>query len=128
MKQQEYNQNQMGWTLVELMITVAIVGIIGAIAVPSYMEHIRESRRTDARTELMQLKMEQEAYRLENNSYASAAQLGVAPTEFYTFSVSNVSATTYTLVATAKGAQLKDTACTTINLDQSMNKTPTECW
>ncbi len=128
MKQQEYNQTQQGWTLVELMITVAIVGIIGAIAVPSYMEHIRESRRMDAKNELMQLKMEQEAYRLENNSYASAAQLGVAATEFYTFTVNNVSATTYTLVATAKGTQVKDTGCTTINLDQSMNKIPAECW
>lgn len=128
MKQQKYNQKQQGWTLVELMITVAIVGIIGAIAVPSYMEHIRESRRMDAKNELMQLKMQQEAYRLENNSYASAAELGVAATEFYTFTVNNVSATTYTLVATAKGAQVKDTGCTTINLDQSMNKTPATCW
>ncbi|NDW22989.1 type IV pilin protein [Alteromonas hispanica] len=117
-----------GWTLVELMITVAIVGIIGAIAVPSYVSYIQESRRQAAQNDLLQMKLRQESYRLDNNSYATSAQLGAPVSEHYTYSVSNISATSYTLTATAKGSQTKDTACKVITLDQSMTKTPSVCW
>lgn len=117
-----------GMSLIELMIAVAIAGIIATIAIPSYQSQIRDSRRQDGMKILLQLKIQQEDFRLTNNSYATTAQLAVPASDYYTFSVSNVSATTYTMTATAKGSQTSDTGCTVVNLDQSMNKTPTACW
>jgi len=117
-----------GVTLIELMIVIAIVGIIAAVAIPSYQSQLRDSRRQNGMKVLLQLKMQQEEFRLTNNSYATAAQLSLPANDFYTFTVSVVSATTYTLTATAKGSQISDTGCTMVSLDQSMNKSPEPCW
>lgn len=65
------NKNKkQGFTLIELMITVAILGILSAIAVPSYMEYVRESKRTEAKTELLRIAQLQESYYVQNLSYA----------------------------------------------------------
>jgi type IV pilus assembly protein PilE len=117
-----------GMTLIELMIAVAIIGIIASIAIPSYQTQILAARRGDGITQLLQLQMQQESYRLENNSYAISAQLGLPVSDYYTFTSSGVSATAYTLTATAKSSQTADTGCTALTLDQSMNKTPATCW
>lgn len=117
-----------GITLIELMISVAIVGIIAMIAIPSFQSQIIDSRRGDAITQLLQLQMQQESFRLENNSYATTAQLGLPTSDYYTFTVSGTSATTYTLSATAKGSQTVDSSCSPLTLDQSMNKSPASCW
>lgn len=115
-------------SLTELMITLAIVGIISAIAIPTYQDHMTSSRRSDGITTLLQLQLQQESYRLENSSYASSSDITLPTSDFYTYSISNVSATTYTLQAAAKGAQGSDTGCTTLTLDQSMTKSPSACW
>jgi type IV pilus assembly protein PilE len=117
-----------GMTLIELMIVVAIIGIIAAIAVPSYQNQIMSSRRGDGMTQLLKLQMQQESYRLENNSYATTAQLNLPVNDYYTFTSSAVTATAYTLTATAKSSQTADSDCTSINLDQSFNKSPVACW
>jgi type IV pilus assembly protein PilE len=72
------HRNQ-GFTLIELMITVAILGILAAIAYPSYTVHVQKSRRADAQVALMEIAQRQESYFLRNYSYAnSVAQLGYA--------------------------------------------------
>ncbi|XKG73326.1 type IV pilin protein [Pseudidiomarina marina] len=77
----------------------------------------------------MKLQMAQEEYRLRNSSYATIADLGfTSSSEFYTFSVSNIGAETYTLTATATGAQVSDTECATMSINQNDQKTPTACW
>lgn len=118
-----------GMTLIELMIVVAIMGIIAAIAYPNFTDYVKQGRRADAMGELMKLQMAQEEYRLRNTSYASIADLGfTSSSEFYTFSASDLGAETYTLTATAKGAQASDTACATMSINQNDQKTPTTCW
>lgn len=117
-----------GMTLIELMVTVAIIGIIASIALPSFQDQIVKSRRGDGKTQLLQLQMQQESFRLENNAYATTAQLTLPANDYYTFTASNISASTFTLTATAKSSQTSDTDCTPLTLDQSMNKTPAACW
>lgn len=115
-------------TLIELMIALVVVGILAAIALPSYQNQMMQSRRADVQNQLMQLHLQQGAWRLENPAYASAVELDSPTHEFYALSVADISATTFTLSATAKGAQTDDTGCTLLTIDQSMNKSPADCW
>lgn len=120
---------QAGMTLIELMIVVVIIGIIAGVAYPNFVDYVREARRADAMGQLLSLQMAQEEYRLKNTSYADIATLGIAPSsDYYTFSVSNIGAETYTLTATATGGQANDAGCTTLTLNQNDQKAPAECW
>ncbi len=74
-------KNHQGFTLIELMITVAILGILAAIAYPSYTAQVQKSRRADAQVALQEIAQRQEAYFLRNRSYAKdVTQLGYAAT------------------------------------------------
>ncbi len=105
-----------GFTLIELMIVVAIVAIIAAVALPNYFGSVRKSRRADAITALNQIAQAQERWRANNVSYTTdltSAGLNVAnpSSGYYTLQASGASGTGYTATAAAAGAQLKDTQC-----------------
>ncbi len=68
-----------GFTLVELMVTVAVVAIIAAVAIPSYRDYVRRANRVDATAALLRLASNQERFYLQNNTYASDAQMAGAP-------------------------------------------------
>jgi type IV pilus assembly protein PilE len=121
-------KNNVGMSLLELMVVVSIIGILVIMVFPSYQQHILKSRRADCAIQLLRMKMQQESFRLHNVSYATTSELSLPQNDYFDFSVVNVSATTYTLVAQAKGSQQKDSACQTLALDQSMHKTPLLCW
>lgn len=61
--------NQGGFTLIELLIVVAIIGILAAVAYPSYNDSVRKGKRAEARAALMNLLQQQERYLTQNNSY-----------------------------------------------------------
>ncbi len=65
-----------GFTLIELMIAVALVGILAAVAYPTYMEQVRKARRADAQASLLQLAGIMERFYTENNSYTGACLEG----------------------------------------------------
>lgn len=128
-----------GFTLIELMIAVTVVAILAAIAVPSYMESIRKSRRSDATTSLAKIQLAQETYRLNNATYAATpATLGLGTTStegYYTLAISGNSATAYTATATPVSgkSQAADTTCATITMTVSggggtVSNTPATCW
>ena len=75
-----YKMNrQQGFTLLELVITVAIIGILTAIAYPSYVKSVQKGKRTDAKVELLRIAQMQEGYFAQNMSYAkNLTQLGLA--------------------------------------------------
>jgi type IV pilus assembly protein PilE len=115
-----------GFSLIELMITIAIIGILAAIAIPTYTSYIQQSHRSEAIRSLTSFRQALERCYSQNYSYLNApaatpptpcpAAPGTATTStngYYAITYSNMTATTYTLTATAAGAQAKDTACTT---------------
>ena len=104
----------MGFTLIELMIVVAVIGILSAIAFPSYNEYVAKSRRTEARTILLEASQWMERHYSENFRYdtntAGTAIADIFPPNLarsprdtggaYTIAVSAAAARTYTLTAT----------------------------
>lgn len=104
-----------GFTLIELMITVAVIGILAAIAYPSYMDSVMKSRRADAKSALLNAAQAMEKYYTENSKYTGAAVDTVFPASstdgYYTLSFSVApTASAYTLQAapTSKGHQDND--------------------
>ena len=125
-----------GFTLIELMLVVAVVGILAAIAMPAYSGYIQKSRRTDATVAIRAVQFAQEKYRGNNTSYGSLTDIGMpATTEsgYYTIAVSSATATGYVVTATAVSgkSQSTDSDCTSIQLQQaagSITTTPSACW
>lgn len=114
-----------GFTLLELMISLFVVGVLLTIAYPSFVEQVRKSRRADAIAALTVVQQAQERWRANNPQYAkfnSAAAQDPAngltvpsqsASRYYTLSIDGLSATTYTLVATAAAdkSQAHDRNC-----------------
>lgn len=123
-----------GFTLIELMITVAIVGILTAIAIPSYNAHIIKSNRAVAKAQMLDIANRQPQFLVANRSYATKEQLETSgyalPSELngkYTYDVTVGAGTTpsYTITFTATGAQHSDGNLT---LNSDGVKTPADKW
>ena len=121
--------HQQGFTLIELMVVVAIVGILTAIAYPSYMDSVMKSRRGAAKSCLSEYAHFMErfyttnlAYNKDVNSNNIAIPTLSCTTEgqlnqFYTFTVTNLTRSTFTATATPIASQLtNDTQCGTLSL------------
>ena len=131
-----------GFTLIELMIVVAVVALLAVVAFPSYQEAVRKARRTEAKAALSEAAQLMERYLTEKGTYATATlgTTGDPPGIYrdrsenghYALSLSNQSASTFTLSAVPQGSQAADD-CGTYTLTQRgergvSGRTPAECW
>lgn len=130
-----------GFTLVELMIVVAIIAILAAIAYPGYRGFVMRGNRSDAQSVLMRIAQNMERYYTINNTYAGATLSSsppsatdvwgttTSPEGFYALSFAVApTATAFTLRATAQGTQVQDTACAVMTLNERGQKLPAACW
>ena len=97
-----------GFTLIELLVVLAIVGILAAIAIPSFTEQVAKSRRAEAMRGLGDIQLRQERWRANNTSYGTYANLGSPAVDNYTLTITGITATGYTVTATRAGKQAGD--------------------
>lgn len=132
-----------GFTLIELMIVVAIVGIIIAVAVPAYQNQAQEARRSDGKIALERAAAMQEQWYFANNAYtATVNNIGgsggtlLSPEGYYSITSSVLATATgcsaddicYQLTATARGAQADDSSCDPLTITNTGEKGPANCW
>lgn len=132
-----------GFTLIEVMIVVALIGILVQIAYPSYLAHVTRSSRAEASRELVRIANLQEQFFVDTNSYtAILSQLGLGLNatfetdtgNYIISSVINALGNTFTLTATAQGIQaVNDNNCITMGITDTGQKLPlgapgTICW
>jgi type IV pilus assembly protein PilE len=123
---QGYRQSRRhrGFTMIELMITVALVAILSAIALPTYRQYILRAHRSDALSILSQDQATLERCYAQNFSYLTVCSAlptfpQTSPQAYYSIALSSQTATTYTLTATPINSQNRDTTCSTISVDQA---------
>ncbi len=138
-----------GFSLMELMITLAIVGILASIAYPSYQESVAKSRRAEASGALLSAAQALERYYSTNGRYTTTAAGSTLPsvflttvpesgTAYYTIASSSASANAFTLKASRAGVMAGD-ACGDFTLDETgsysitakpsgSSKSVSDCW
>lgn len=119
---------QKGFTLIELVIVVAIIAILAAVALPAYDDHVRKTRRTQAKADMMELAQMLEREFTLSRSYADfTTTITTSPftgTAYYNLAINPQTATTFTITASPIGTQTKDNAkCGTLSLNQLGTKT-----
>lgn len=116
------NNSQKGFTLIELMITVVVIAILSAIAIPAYREYLIRAQTVEGIGALSDMRVKMEQYFQDNRTYTGACQantLAPLPTNlnYFTLTCTNITDTTYTITATSSNF--------TYTVDQSNNKNTT---
>jgi type IV pilus assembly protein PilE len=123
-----------GFTLVELLITVAVVAILTIVSLPSYAEFVKRGTRADAQAFLMEVALRQQQRLVDRRAYAATlGDLGLALPQSlagkYTVSMSAPAAVppSFTISAAPQGAQTIE-GCGTLSLTSSGERAPARCW
>ncbi len=103
-----------GFTLIELLIAVAIVGVLAAVALPSYNQYVLRGKLPEAYSNLLAIRVQSEQWFQDNRSYAGMP-CSTTNAKYFTYACSNLSATTYTVTATGQS----DLSGFAFSIDQS---------
>lgn len=126
-----------GFTLIELMIAIVVLGILLAIAMPNYFKYVREARRAEAQSQMLEIRLGMERWRANNSTYSSTVSDSgfTGANDYYTYTITGASGSAYTINATAVAgkSQVNDKtgsgiSCTPMTLNQSGAKTHPACW
>ena len=124
----QVNYRERGYTFIEIMIAVTVVGILAALALPSYGNYVRDARRADGHLALLQEAQTLERCRSTRWTYTNCTLSSLtSPEDYYTISVVS-DATSYTLTAIGANQQAEDADCSPMTLDYLGNQTPADCW
>lgn len=96
---------QKGFTLVEIMIVVAIIGILASIAVPSYQDYVKKGKAAEATATLADLRIKMEQYYQDNRTYVGGPCAPTSGAKYFTYSCSVETETAYTLKGEGKSAE-----------------------
>jgi type IV pilus assembly protein PilE len=117
-----------GFTLIEVMIAVAIVAILAAIGVPSYNSYVQRGKIAEAASQLSAMRVKMEQYFQDNRTYVGACVAGTVATlpsgndaRYFSYACSNLGAATYTVTAT--GVSTLSMGCFTYYIDQNNTRT-----
>ncbi len=114
-------QKFFGFSLIEILIVITIIGVLTAISYPSYTEYVLRSKRADAKFALLQAQLAEEKWRANHFSYGLITDginiRDISPDNYYTISLS-VTPTTYIITATPK-APFVDPSCGSFAINQS---------
>ena len=121
---------QRGFTLIELMIAVAVIAILASIAVPSYQRYVQNARVSDGQAKLMEIAGRLERCYTVNNTYAGCFDSGEMPATseegFYSINFSGSPGATFTLVATGSSSEVK---CARLEIDHTGQRdSDNDCW
>jgi type IV pilus assembly protein PilE len=141
-----------GFTLIELMMVVVVIGVLAAIAVPAYGDYVLRSNRTVARTVILRIASQQESHFSDRKQYATAldalgpdfpaatvyvkrdgaVQSAAGTDTIYRVTLTGASATAYTVEAVPVNAQARDTKCGTLRYANTGAKSASgpgpDCW
>lgn len=124
---------QTGFTLVELIIVVAIISILASIAIPAYNGYVETSKRSDAQASLMALAIAQEKYRATSPTYTSVigdlnGVSSASESGYYTLAVTAASGATFTATATPDGWTDSNGNCSPMSINQDGPTGTLSCW
>ncbi|NDZ12174.1 prepilin-type cleavage/methylation domain-containing protein [Variovorax sp. WS11] len=127
-------RRQHGFTLIELIITVAVIALLAAIALPSYTQYVIRSKRSAAQAQMMDIANRQQQFMLANRGYADKAALetggyrlpdDVSSSYDYSITLATGAVPGFTVTFTPKGSQASDVELT---LSSEGAKTPSDKW
>lgn len=129
------SKSSLGFSLIELMITVAIIGILAAVVYPSYVDNVTRSNRSEAQRELLRIANLQEQFYVDFRRYNNdMVELGLGADPYITdqgnYSIdATIDHGEFTLTAKALGNQkTNDSGCTELTITETGQKSPSSCW
>lgn len=117
---------QRGFSLSDLIMTVVIIGVLAAIAIPNYQSHVLKTQRRATIAEVYELITEQERLYSQDGNYSATTITSNSGRHQIALTVPTSGQ--YSIAITALGAQLSDAGCTSLTIDSYGNRTPASCW